>query len=243
MFNYFSFKLWLKKLYLHTNKMDDASIDAMIDNIEKLESAPGSSALQTCKGEAVPPNASGGAVAAVSVMRERLMSVVAGGDSKQYLGKNITIYEIENLDDKAILKLYARYDTYIGGEMTKLLKSALCSTYVNLAKMIFPKISQERLVLLDAESLTQRLTEHPATKQFLSLYTSPLYHNYGHFLAPLTVALLTSEHIHVKDKDWDSTTGLQTCKGESKSEVEEAPHKKVPEDSEQSLETKNNIMG
>ncbi len=55
-------------------------------------------------------------------LRERLIGVAEAGKSKAYLGKNITSTEIENLDPKELLKLYARYEVCIGGLVTKSMK-------------------------------------------------------------------------------------------------------------------------
>ena len=61
----------------------------------------------------------------VEGLRERLIGVAFAGKSKEFLGKNITSEEIERLDREAILKLYARYETRMGGLITKSLKSIL----------------------------------------------------------------------------------------------------------------------
>ena len=59
------------------------------------------------------------------IMRERLIGIAVPGKSKEYLGKLITSEEIERLDHEAISKLYARYETRMGGLVTKSLKSIL----------------------------------------------------------------------------------------------------------------------
>ena len=55
-------------------------------------------------------------------MKERLVHVVASGKSKDYFGKPYSTNEIENLDEKELTKLYARYEAVLGGLITKTLK-------------------------------------------------------------------------------------------------------------------------
>ena len=57
-------------------------------------------------------------------MKEKLIQVVAGGKSRRYLGKLLTMKEIEQLDDEAVKKLYARYEATLGGLITRQLKKA-----------------------------------------------------------------------------------------------------------------------
>ena len=72
-------------------------------------------------------------------LRERLIGIAVAGKSKEYLGNPITSEEIERLDHEAILKLYARYETRMGGLVTKSLKEAFFSAYTNLLSLVLPK--------------------------------------------------------------------------------------------------------
>ena len=161
--------------------MDD-DIDRILDNIEKLEQ-PSNEAL-----EASP-------TVEVSPIRERLIAVAASGNAQQYLGKHITTSKIENLEEKEVRKLYSRYEAYIGGEMTKSMKSAICKTYTTLMGVLIPSASKGKYMLDEGERLSEKLIENPVVNLALSTYTCNLYHSYGHYLAPLTATLLTSGHI------------------------------------------------
>ena len=169
--------------------MDDASIDALMDSITKLESEGEPS-------KNLPPVIP---QLDLSPMRERLIGVVAGGNSKEYLGKNITVAEIESMEEKALLKIYSRYDAYIGNVMAKSVKSALCSAYANAVGLLAPILSNNKLVLRNCEELTKKLINNPVINIALSTYSCTLYHKYGHYLAPLTATLLTSGYIHRGD--------------------------------------------
>ena len=59
-------------------------------------------------------------------MKEKLIQVVAGGKSRRYLGKLLTMKEIEQLDDEAVKKLYARYEATLNGLITNKLKKHMC---------------------------------------------------------------------------------------------------------------------
>ena len=52
-------------------------------------------------------------------MKEKLIQVVAGGKSRRYLGKTFSTNEIEQLDEEALRKLYARYEAALGGLITR----------------------------------------------------------------------------------------------------------------------------
>ena len=151
-------------------------IDKLIDNIEELEIIPDE-------------------IGSCDKQRERLIAVTASGNAKLYLGKIITTSEIEKLEEKEVLKLYSRYETYIGNVMTKSLKSTICSAYTAIISALIPSISKGKYMLVEGERLSESLIENPVINLALSTYNCKLYHDYGHYLAPLTAGLLTSGHI------------------------------------------------
>ena len=131
--------------------------------------------------------------------RERLISIVAGGNSKEYLGKTLTTSEVENLSDKEFTKLYARYEAYLGGLITKSLKEQLCSAYVKGIELLCPAVSKGHVQLEYRDELVESLNIDPIINLAVSKYTCKLYHEYGHFLAPITAALLTSTHLSYQE--------------------------------------------
>ena len=56
--------------------------------------------------------------------RERLATIAAGGQARQYLGKAWTVEEIDALGDDEVGRLYARYEARLGACMTKTLGQA-----------------------------------------------------------------------------------------------------------------------
>ena len=182
--NYLRVRSVTRKVKNYLNMYMD--IDKILDNIEELEvaqPADNEPAIQPCGAEPL------------TGCRERLIAVAASGNAKQYLGKNITTSEIESLEGKELMRLYSRYEAYIGSVMTKSLKSAICGAYTTIVGLLVPSVSKGRYMLVEGERLSESLIENPVINLALSTYTCNLYHNYGHYLAPLTAGLLTSGHV------------------------------------------------
>ena len=181
---------WLIAKYLKIKKYAHRymDIDKILDDIESLDHGE-----PTNESAIFPPTVD--AQGQLQAYKERLIAVAASGNAKLYLGKNITTSDIENLEDKEVMKLYSRYETYIGSVMTKSLKSAICGAYTTLMSVLVPSVSKGRYMLVEGERLSESLIENPVINLTLSTYTCKLYHNYGHYLAPLTAGLLTSGHV------------------------------------------------
>ena len=56
--------------------------------------------------------------------RERLAALAAGGRARQYLGKALSVDQVDNMDDEEVEKLYGRYEARLGAAMTKTLGAA-----------------------------------------------------------------------------------------------------------------------
>ena len=72
-------------------------------------------------------------------MKEKLIQVVAGGKSRRYLGKIMTTKEIEQLDEEALRKLYARYEAALGGLITRQL-SNICVMLIHEQYVLFVQL-------------------------------------------------------------------------------------------------------
>ena len=181
---------WLIAKYLKIKKYAHRymDIDKILDDIESLDHG------EPTNESVIFPDVQG-QQGQLQAYKERLIAVAASGNAKLYLGKNITTSDIENLEDKEVMKLYSRYETYIGSVMTKSLKSAICGAYTTLMSVLVPSVSKGRYILIEGERLSESLIENPVINLTLSTYTCKLYHNYGHYLAPLTAGLLTSGHV------------------------------------------------
>ena len=136
---------------------------------------------------------SGGACRATSAetlrrKRDRLAALTAGGKASQYLGKNTSTDQIDEMSEDEVNHLYARYEGRLGAKLTKTLGNSCLQLYAMAAGTVLPipKESQPKLVA--------DLEEDPFVEHALSGFICELYHRYGMFLAPLTAALTTARH-------------------------------------------------
>ncbi|CAC5378303.1 unnamed protein product [Mytilus coruscus] len=119
--------------------------------------------------------------------RERLSSVVAGGNSKQYLGKELQLSDIDKMTTEQIDKLYCKYEARLGASMTKTLGNSFINLYVMGVSKYFK--------VVDPPKLIQDLKEDPFLNHGLTNICCELYYKYGMYLAPFTAMLTTARHI------------------------------------------------
>ncbi|GFR75264.1 hypothetical protein ElyMa_002183200 [Elysia marginata] len=98
--------------------------------------------------------------------REKLATIAAGGQAKQYLGKNWTVEEIDSLSEEEVGKLYARFEARLGAAMTKTLGRAVVQLYVVVASMALP-IPPENRELLMADLESDPFVSHALTKKMM----------------------------------------------------------------------------
>ena len=120
--------------------------------------------------------------------RERLATVVAGGQARQYLGKAWSAEEIDALGDDEVGKLYARYEVRLGAAMTKTLGRAAIQLYTSVVSMFLPIPPENRQPLLED------LESDPFVGHALNSTACELYYRYGKLLAPITAALTTAKY-------------------------------------------------
>ena len=119
--------------------------------------------------------------------RERLSSVVAGGKSKQYLGRELQMSDIDKMTTEQINKLYCKYEARLGASMTKTLGNSFINLYVMGVSKYFK--------VVDSPKLMQDLEEDPFINNALNNTCCELYYRYGMYLAPFTAMLTTARHI------------------------------------------------
>ena len=108
-------------------------------------------------------------------------------------GAVLTMKEIEQLDEEAVKKLYARYEATLGGQITRQLKKHMCYAYSRAVRFICPTLNFEVKDIVGLS--TSSLSEGPFIDLALSSLTCKLYHEYGHLLAPIEAAIITSSHL------------------------------------------------
>ena len=146
------------------------------------------STRQAKKPHSVGGKAAGNATTAVQQHRERLAALAAGGRARQYLGKTLSIDQIDNLDEEEVEKLYGRYEAQLGAAMTKTLGAAALQLYTSTVSMFLPIPSEEQPKLLT------ELESDPFVEHAVSNATCELYQKFGMILASLTATLTTLQH-------------------------------------------------
>ena len=119
--------------------------------------------------------------------RERVSAIVAGGGSKQYLGKDLQMSDIDTMTPEQISKLYCRYEARLGASMTKTLGNSFINLYVLGVSKYFN--------VVDPPKLIQDLEEDPFINHALASSCCELYYKFGMYLAPFTAMLTTARHI------------------------------------------------
>lgn len=119
--------------------------------------------------------------------RERLSAIVAGGGSKQYLGKDLQLSDIDTMTSEQINKLYCRYEARLGASMTKTLGNSFINVFVLGLSRYFKVNNPPKLI--------QNLEEDVFTNHALTSACCELYYRYGIYLAPFTALLITLRHI------------------------------------------------
>ena len=175
---------WLAIKYFQFKKILYNIIKMATDQIDQL--------LQDAVQDATLANITADISADTSKEKEKLILVVASGKSKQFLGKLMTTADIETLSDEDVQKLYARYEATLGGLITKQLKYHMCYAYSRVIQSICPTLNCK---IEDIGGLTTSLGDGPFIDLALSSYTCKLYHDYGHLLAPIEAAIITSGYL------------------------------------------------
>ena len=126
---------------------------------------------------------------------ERLAALVAGGRARQYLGKALSVDQVDNMEEEEVEKFYGHYEARLGAAMTKTLGAAALQLYTSAASMFLPIPPEEQPELL-SELEADHFVEHA-----VSSATCEMYHWFGMYLAPVTAALTTLRHCRFGQQD------------------------------------------
>ena len=127
--------------------------------------------------------------------REHLAALAAGGRAQQYLGKALSVDQVDNMKDMEVKKLYGRYEARLGAAMTKTLGAAALQLYTSVASMFLPIPPEEQPELL------AELESDPFVEHVVSNATCEMYHRFGMYLAPVTAGLTTLRHCRFGQHD------------------------------------------
>ena len=118
--------------------------------------------------------------------RERLVGYALSGNSKQYLGKEYTEQEINEMDSNNINILSNRYESVLRAQMTKSLSKSVINLYSNVACSV--------LGIGNQQDLSDDLECDPFLNTAMQSFTCDLYYSFGAFLAPVSVGIITGKH-------------------------------------------------
>ena len=118
--------------------------------------------------------------------RNRLVTCVLSGNSKQYLGKEYTEQQINEMDCNTVNTLLNRYESVLSAQMTKSLGQSVINLYSNLACSVLGVGNQQ--------DLSNDLECDPFLNTALQRFTCDLYYRFGAFLAPVSVGIITGKH-------------------------------------------------
>ena len=118
--------------------------------------------------------------------RERLVACVLSGNSKQYLGKEYTEQQINELDCNNVNTLLNRYESVLSSQMTKSLGKSVIHLYSNIACSV--------LGVGYHQDLSDDLECDPFLDTAMQRFTCDLYYRFGALLAPISVGIITGKH-------------------------------------------------
>ena len=118
--------------------------------------------------------------------RERLVVCVLSGNSKQYLGKEYTEQQINEMDCTNVNTLLNRYESVLSAQRTKSLGKSIINLYSNLACSV--------LGIGNQQELSTDLESNPFLNTAMQRFTCDLYYRFGALLAPVSVRIITGKH-------------------------------------------------
>ena len=119
-------------------------------------------------------------------VRERLVAFVLSGNSKQYLGKEYTEQQINEMDCNNVNILLNRYQSVLNAQMTKSLSKSVINLYSNIACSV--------LGIGNQQDLSDDLECDPFLNNAMQRFRCDLYYSFGALLAPVSVGIITGKH-------------------------------------------------
>ena len=149
--------------------------------------------------------------------RNRLIACVVSGNSKQYLGREYTEQQINEMDGNDVNILSNRYESYLSGMMTKSLGKSIINLYSNIACGMLGVGKQE--------DLSNDLENDPFLNTALQRFTCDMYYHFGGMLAPVSVAMITGRHYAKNSSSILNGTTNSNSKSAENSNKAEEPYK------------------
>ena len=132
--------------------------------------------------------------------KKNLLDIIDKGQSKEFLGKVYT--DLNGLSNDQILELNNKYENKLSSQMSKALGKSIIRAYSTMAC---------KLLKIDCEdNLSKDLNEDPFLNKALQKITCNLYYNFGEYLAPISVALITGKHYQISQSSSNQSSSNQT---------------------------------
>ena len=133
--------------------------------------------------------------------RERLYALVHGGKSKQYLGRELCVADLDSMSKDEMDKLYNTYQTRLGATMNKTIGTSFVRLYALGLSYFFD--------IEDEPSMIKELNDDPFIDIAMNDLCCDLYYRYGKWLAPLTATLTSSKYLRKKKGDIKENVGAK----------------------------------
>ena len=117
--------------------------------------------------------------------RDRLITCILSGNSKQYLGKEYTEQQINEMDGNNINILSNIYESVSSSQMTKSLGKSVINLYSNVACSVLGVGNQQ--------VLSDDLECDPFLNTAMQRFTCDLYYRFGVFLVFVSVDIITGK--------------------------------------------------
>ena len=151
--------------------------------------------------------------------RERLVACLLYGNSKQYLGKEYTEQQINEMDSHNVNILLNRYESVLSAQMTKSLGKSVINLYSNVAYSVLGVGNQQ--------TLSDELECDPFLNNTMQRFTCDLYYHFAAFLAPVSVCIISGKHYAknsvTKLNDRSNNGNCDPAKTRNCNETEEPP--------------------
>ena len=118
--------------------------------------------------------------------REKLVACILSGNSKQYLGKECTEQQINEMDCTNVTTLLNRHESVLSAQMTKSLGKSVINLYSNITCSVLGVGNQQ--------DLSDDLECDPFLNTAMQRFICDLYYHFGAFLAPVSVGIITGKH-------------------------------------------------
>ena len=117
---------------------------------------------------------------------QKLLECILTRNSKLYLGKVYTEDQLAKLSEEEVEKLFNNYEAKLSGQMVKSLRHSIINMY-SMGACTALGISNQ-------DALSEDLENNPFLNSALQRATCELYYRFSSFLAPLSIAIITSRH-------------------------------------------------